>query len=395
MEEKNETKDWKKAGKAALILITAAVAVLAVRRIFFVKKAVEITPLSTVTAARPAVGDLKIETSLVGTGMPGDIYYAIPMTTGKVTKIYVRTGDTVKKGDRICDIDNQKQIDAAKLTMDSAELQIRTVQDSIALAKTNLDRMEELYKTGDISAQNYEQVKSAYDQAVAGLDGAKLQYDGAKLQYDTQVEFATVTAPADGVIETTDMTVDVYATQSSPVAIISGTGRAKVNFNVTDRLLSALRPGDEIRLEKQGSTYTGTISKVSQMPGQTTGLYAVEAELEDGAAIPTGASVKVWFVSEKAEDALLVPTGAVYFDGGHTYLYTVEYDPAKKTEASSAVMDGNRAATVHRLEVVTGLSDAENTQILSGIGAGDEVIITWTAQLYEGARVQVRGGSVQ
>ena len=383
------------AGIILLIVLFAAIAALAVYRIFFIKDKTVATPLSTVTVEHPEKGSIEIETSLVGTRMPGEVYYALPMAAGKVTKIYVKVGDTVKKGDKICDIDNQKQIDAAKLSLDSAELQIRTVEESIELAKTNLERMEALYATGDISAQSYEQVKNSYDQAIAGLDGAKLQYDGAKLQYDTQLEFSTVTALADGVVETTNMTENAYATQSSPVAVISGSGSGRVTFNITDRLLSGVHAGDEVRFEKQGSVYFGTVTEVSQMPGQSTGLYEVKADVEDGGTIPTGASVKVYFVSEKAEDAILVPTGAVYYDGGHTYLYTVSYDGAADDLKDTMVLEGNRPAIVHKNEVLAGLSDSERTQILEGIRTEDEIIVTWTAQLYEGARVQVSGGSAE
>lgn len=357
------------------------------------------------TVANPETGSIEVETSLVGTHMPGELYYALPMTAGKVTKVYVKVGDHVKKGDKICDIDNQKQIDAAKISLDSAKLQIKTVEDSIELAKTNLERMEALYESGDISKQSYEQVKNSYDQAAAGLDGAKLQYDGAKLQYDTQVEFGTVTAPSDGIVESADMTVDTYVSQSSPVAIISGDGSGKVTFNITDRLLSSVKKGDEVRYEKLGSVYEGTVTDVSQMPGQTTGLYEVKASIEDDGAIPTGAAVKVYFVSEKTEDAMLVPTGAIYFDGGHTYIYTVSYPDASAGETDAAlaghtVLEGNRPAIVHKKEVATGLNNAEQTEVLSGLDSEEEIIVTWTAQLYESARVQVlsaanAGGNAQ
>jgi len=402
MNENEVVTEKKRPNKTVIIILAVLAAVLfglVIYRIFFVKKEVDTTPLSTVTVELPQTGSIEVETALVGTRMPGEVYYALPMTAGKVTKIYVKVGDHVKKGDKICDIDNQKQIDAAKISLDSAELQIKTVEDSIELAKTNLDRMEALFESGDISKQSYEQVKNSYDQAVAGLDGAKLQYDGAKLQYDTQVEFGTVTAPSDGVVESTSMTVDTYVSQSSPVAIISGDGSGKVTFNITDRLLSSVKEGDEVRYEKLGSTYFGAVTSVSQMPGQTTGLYEVKASIEDGGAIPTGASVKVYFVSEKTEDAMLVPTGAIYYDGGRTYIYTVSYPDESSEEEKAAleghtVLEGSRPAIVHKKEIVTGLSDADSTEVLSGLEADEEIIVTWTAQLYEGARVQVLSAAV-
>jgi len=401
-ENEKEVKGRSKTVVIILAVLGIITAILVVYRLFFVKKEVDVTPLSTVTTSNPENGTIELETALMGTRMPGEMYYALPMTAGKVTKVYVRVGDHVKKSDKLCDIDNKKQVDAAKISLDSAELQIRTVEDSIELAKTNLERMEALYESGDISKQSYEQVKNSYDQAVAGLDGAKLQYDGAKLQYDTQVEFGTVTAPSDGVVESTDMTEDTYVSQSSPVAIISGDGSGKVTFNLTDRLLSSVKVGNQVRFEKLGSVYEGTVTSVSQMPGQTTGLYEAEASVEDGGAIPTGAAVKVYFVSDKAENVMLVPTGAIYFDGGRTYIYTVTYpEGADSSLDGHTVLEGNRAAIVHKKEIETGLAGSDQTEVLSGIGYDEEIIVTWTAQLYEGAKVQVSaagsnaGGNVQ
>ena len=127
------------------------------------------------------------------------------------------------------------------------------------------------------------------------------------------------------------------------------------------------------------------------MPGQTTGLYLVEADIKDGGAIPTGASVKVRFVSERAENALTVPTDCVYYDGGHTYIYTVTFD--REAGEAASVMEGNAPATVHKIEITTGMADSEKTEVTGGITKDDNIVSTWTAQLYEGAKVQVLGGN--
>ena len=380
---------WGKLGKALLIICAALIVVLAVWRIFFVKKEVDTNPLSTISVTSPAQKNIAVETSLIGMMMPGDVYYVVPKVAGEITKIYVSAGDKVKAGDPICEIDNQKQIDSAKIQLDSAQVQLDAVKDSVAMAKTNLDRMEALYKSGDISAQNYEQVKSGYDQAVAQLSASELQLSAAKLGYDTQVEFSTVTAPASGTVDSTNMTLKGIATQTAQVAVITSDSEGKLQFNVTDRLLKSIEPGDEIRVEKQGEIFSGNVTSKAGMPGQNTGLYLIEAEVDDGGVIARGSSVKVFFVSEKAEDVSSLPTSCIYYDGGKQYVFTITDD----AETSAGVMEGNSAAIVHKVEVQTGLSDGETTEILSGVTAADRVAATWTAQLYEGARVQVLGGA--
>ena len=88
---------------------------------------------------------------------------------------------------------------------------------------------------------------------------------------------------------------------------------------------------------------------------------------------------------------LLVPTDAVTYDGGLTYLYTVTFEDDEDTQ-DAAVSSDNRQATVHKIQVETGLSDGQQTEIISGISDTDQVVVSWTAQLYEGAQVQVLPG---
>ncbi len=393
-ENSGEKNTGRKVWRGLLVLCALALAGGAAYRLTRPEEAVETTPLPTVSVTRPEIASIGIETSLIGQMVPGDLYYVTPKAAGEIREIYVEQGDFVEEGDPICEIDNQKQIDAAKISLDSAQVSVDTYQDSVATAKTNLDRMAALLNTGDISSQTYEQTKAAYDQAAAGLEGAKLQLEAAQLQYDTQVEYATVTAPVSGKIESESMEINALAAQSTQLCVISGDSAKKVQFGVTDRLLPAFSLGETIRVEKQGETYEGTISSISTMVSAASGLYPLEATVADNGAIPAGASVKVYFTSEKAEDVLTVPTDAIYYDGGKNYVYTVsEISKEELSDTGSGtvatVMEGNTPAEVHKIEVETGLSDGERTEIRSGISQEDTVILTWTNQLYEGAQVQV------
>lgn len=378
-------------GRIILILLLVVLAVLVVLRIRKPKDNIVTEPLSTVSTETPSYADIYIDTSLVGTVMPGDVYNIVPKAAGEIREIFVSQGDHVSEGDPICTIDNQKQIDAAKISLDAAQVQVNTLTDSVALARTNLDRMASLRQTGDVSAQTYEQTKSAYDQAVSGLEGAKLQLEGAKLQYDTQVEFATVTAPVSGTVESTSMSINAVASQAAPVAVISSLDVAKLEFSVTDRLLEALYIGSKVQVERQGQSYPAHVTKISRLPDQATGLYLVEAAFDGLQTMARGTSVKVVFVSEKAENVLTVHTDSIYYDGGKSYVYTLSYDEANPEQDESVLIsENNVAGTVHKNEVETGLSDVERTQIVSGITQDDVVIRTWTSQLYEGAKVQAR-----
>ena len=373
-----------------LIVLAVIIALLVVKRIFFSADKIEINPLSTVSVGHAAKGDVSVDTSLIGTVQPGDVYYVVPKVSGELTEIFVNVGDTVNEGDPICTIDNSKSVDAAKIQLDSAAVQISTAEEALKLARTNLDRMNALFQTGDISKQTLEQTQNACDQAQAAFDAAKLQQDAAQLQYDTQVEFSTVTAPVNGTVESTNMSINGLVSSASQVCVISSEGDNKVVFNVTDRLLAAFEPGTAITVTKQGEEYDARVTSVSTLPSAATGLYQIEAAFTKSNPIANGSSVKLTFVAEEREGVLTVDTNDISYDGGLTYVYTLSYnDEDAELAEGSTIGDGNRAGTVHKTEVETGLADNDRTEILSGIDADTLLITSWSSQLYEGAQVQV------
>lgn len=367
----------RRAWRIVLFLCLAIIAASVVLRLMKPEEPMVTVPLSSVSVSEPERGDIEIETSLVGTVMPASVYYVMPKTSGEIREIYVQQGDVVNEGDPICRIDNDDQVEAARIQRDTAQIAVDT-------ARTNLDRMSALLQTGDISRQSYEQTQSAYDQAKAALDAAQLSYE-------TQAEFSTVTAPVSGTVESESMDLNAMASPSVQLCIISGEGARKVQFSVPDRLLSAVSAGTPVHMERQGTSYEGVVTKVEQMPSSQTGLFGVETSIEGADLIAVGSGIKVYFVSEKAEEVLLVPTDAVTYDGGLTYLYTVTFEDDEDTQ-DAAVSSDNRQATVHKIQVETGLSDGQQTEIISGISDTDQVVVSWTAQLYEGAQVQVLPG---
>lgn len=148
--------------------------------------------------------------------------------------------------------------------------------------------------------------------------------------------------------------------------MIAGEGAKSVSFSVTEAVLDQVHVGEQIKIEKNGSDYVGTVTEVNTMVDAATGLFKVKATVEVTEAI-SGSSVKLYITSDKAENVMTVPVDAVYYSNGEPYVYT--YDNG----------------TVHKVTVETGISDDEKMQILSGLSADNEVITTWDPELYEGA----------
>lgn len=346
--------------KSIKVIITAVLVVAAVAlilpRFLKPKEEVVVAALPVVSTENPVMGSLELYTALTGSVEPADIVYVMPKAAGEVTETYVKAGDMVKEGQKLCHIDT-KQVDGAKISLDTAAV---SLQD----ANINVNRMRVLFESGDISAQQFEQVQSSAKMA-------KLQYDGAKLAYDNQVEFSSITAPISGLVESFDAEVHDMVSQQNVLCVISGEGTKAVSFSVTERVMKGLKMGDTVRIEKHGSDYTGVITEVSTMLDAATGLFKVKASLEEAEALATGSQVKLHVTSERADGVMLVPTDAVYYTNGEPRVYTY--------------VDG----VVEEKKIEVGIYDAERAEVRSGLTPEDQVIVTWSSELFSGSKVDL------
>jgi HlyD family secretion protein len=153
---------------------------------------------------------------------------------GRITHLYVKEGDHVKKGQLVATVENvaqeasvtgqQAAISAAKTDINSyiaaektAEANVEHAQADLEQKKLDWDRAQGLYKAGIMAKQDYDAKKAAYDtdvasvaQAVAGLNQAKAQTDSARGHLQTQVatlranqnalDLTQAIAPFDGIV---------------------------------------------------------------------------------------------------------------------------------------------------------------------------------------------------
>lgn len=351
----------KKIGKIVIgVVVAGAFAALIFTRVTRKEPPIEAVPAPTVQIQNPQKGSIILTSELMGTVEPSDVVYVIPKGAGEVLEVYVSMGQTVEKGQELLKIDN-KQLDAAKISLNSAKV-------SLDDAQTSLNRMKVLYDSGDISAQTYEQT-------VKGVELARLQYDSAKLNYDTQLENTIITAPIAGLLENFDVKVHDMVSGGSPVAVISGEGSRSVNFSVTERVMKGLQVGNALTVEKNGTEYSGMITEVGTMVDAATGLFKIKASLEGAEALPSGTMVKLYVTDQKAEDVMTVPVDCVNYSNGDAFIYT--YDAEKGVARKTPIEDG--------------LIDSEKMEVKSGLSYEDQVIVTWTKEIYEGAPVQLAG----
>jgi len=117
-----------------------------------------------------------------------------PQVEGHITKIFVKSGDRVKTGDGLLQIDPLKQ----EATVNSQDAARASQEATLRLAKVNLDRAQKLLEAGVISKMDFDNAQTNYDSAVAQLKALEEQVQ----QQRVELRYYRVSAPMDGIVET-------------------------------------------------------------------------------------------------------------------------------------------------------------------------------------------------
>lgn len=342
----------KKRTKAIGVIMASGIVGLFVYRFLQPEEFAQAVPPPVVETEKPQTGDISLTTSLLGKVEPSDVVYLYPKASGDVMEVTIKAGDMVNQGDVICRIDT-KQVETAKSNLDAAALRL-------SQAQTEFNRQSVLYQAGDISQQAYEQFRDS-------VASAGLQYDQAKFAYETQVSYSQITAPISGLVEICD--IELYDTLSpgSLICVISGEGAQVLSFQTTERIRNYLQEGDAIEAEKEGKRYKGVIREISTMADDVTGLYKVKANMDLDVSLPTGAQVKLYVTCEETKQALTIPVDAIYFEGGEPQIYIYH------------------EGIVHKRQIEMGIYDSERAEVLGGLEKEEDVIVSWSSELYDGA----------
>lgn len=346
----------------AILIVLSVLSFFIVRRIMKPKEEVEGKALPTVTCISMEKGDIAIKEELLGEISAKEQFRLLSKISGEVLEIDKENGSEVKKGERIALLDNQKQIDAAKYSLEQAKAQAQVTRDS-------RDRLATLKESGDISVQDFEA-------ADAQAKAAEAQAKAAKLNYDTQVEFSEITAPADGILQNSILVKGAFIPQGTQLATLMGAGSQQVLFSATEELVKNLSVGQSIMLEKGKESYPGTITEISSVLLPETGLFPVKAEVEN-TDFPEGSKAKISLTKDSRTSVNTLPLNVLYYENGEAFVYVFEGT------------DGNEGL-LRKKKVELGLSGEESAEILSGLSEEDKVVSSWNNEMFDGAKVRLQ-----
>jgi RND family efflux transporter MFP subunit len=252
----------------------------------------------------------------------------------------------------------RQQLDKAMRPFTAEE--IRQQEQVVSQMRAQLAGRQNPYTSADV------------EQAVASLEQARAQLAVAQANYDQTV----LPSPFTGVIGQRLLTVGAFASAQTPILTIVGPS-AEVRITVEEARVGMMRPGQPVQLEAAaypGETFTGRVSTVSPTGDARAHTFEVIIipDNPEGRLMP-GMFAQVRVTAVERNSATLVPKEAVIQQDNQAIVYV-----AAEGRAEQRV-------------VQVGVSDEKNTEILSGIAPGEQVVVVGSYGLRDGQAVQVPG----
>lgn len=281
---------------------------------------------------------------------------------GKIISRNVQTGSVVRAGDVLMSLDPKDIVEQSR----SAQANVDSTLAQLQLAKANLDRYTELYKSQAIPAAVLDQYKTQYDAAKAAYDAAVAQAQ----QSQNALEYTTLTANADGVISAVNAEVGQVVAAGQSVLTLVQTAEFEVVANIPENKISAVQIGQRVLINfwATGNEVTGTVREISPMADPASRTFAVRITLPDVSNVQLGMTASV-FMTQTASNAIVLPLSAIYQTG---------------TDAQVWLVDGGKVS-LRKVEVTA--FDDNNVRV-RGLKSGDTVVIAGVHKLRDGQAVR-------
>ncbi|MEO6130558.1 MAG: efflux RND transporter periplasmic adaptor subunit [Saprospiraceae bacterium] len=275
-----------------------------------------------------------------------------PEVSGRLVQLNIREGGNVSRGTLL-----------AKLYDGDLRAQMNKLDVQLKIAEQTEKRQSELLKIQGISQQEY--------------DLSLLQVQSLKADKDIilqDIRKTEIRAPFSGKLGLKKVSPGAYVTPTTVMTSINQVDKLKVQFNVPERYGPILKNGLSISFTVDGSStnYTASILATEIEIDENTRSLAVRALVnrQDKMLIP-GTFAKVKIVLGENAKALLIPNNAILPLGRKKQIYLFKSGKAVP------------------IDIVTGVRDSTNIQVVSGLKLGDTVITSGILFLRPGIAVEL------
>ena len=310
---------------------------------------------------------------------------AVPRGQGRLEAVYVKLGDSVRRGQAIAKIEDREiveQIKQAEATFAVSEASIRQRQADLKLAQNNMERSKSLYERDLLPRQTFDDTDARYQAAQAQLELSMAQLQQTKSRLDElkiNLSNTVITSPVDGFIG--KRTLDPGASVGVNTSFISVVDIRTVRLviNVVEKDLRRIHQGTPVEVEVDaypGEKFEGRVARLAPILDPATRTAQVEIEIPNSTyRLKPGMYARARFTVEKHDNTLVVPTMAVV-------------DLQGKIGVWQTADEGD---TPVFMPVTTGIEQQDFTEITSGLKEGQRIITTGAGALRPGDRIVLAG----
>ena len=298
--------------------------------------------------------------------------------SGIIDKIYVDYNSVVKKGQVIAELDKTNLISE----LNSAKSNLAGAKSDLDYQRLNYSRIKALHDKGLISDNEYDSAKLSYQQAESTYSMRKEAVSKAQ----TNLSYAIITAPIDGIILSKDVEEGqtVASSYSTPTlfTIAKNLTDMRVVADVDEADIGEVAEGQNVSFTVDAypnETFNGVVTQVRQEATTESNVVTYEVVISapnQDLKLKPGLTANVTINTLERNNILSVPTKALRFTPTKETV-----NPGDKiVDCQGAhkvwVKEGN---TLRAYAVQTGITNGTRTQIISGIKEGANVITELTS----------------
>ena len=359
----------KKISKIWILVLLLAIAAFAFWK-FSGKEKEEVINFSTVK-----VEETTLQNSVTATGTiePVTSVTVGTQVSGIVNKLYVDYNSEVKKGQVIAELDKTNLISE----LNTAKANLSSAQSTLNYQETNYKRYQTLFQKGLVSADDFENAQLSYRQAQDQVAQASENVRRAQ----TNLGYATITSPIDGVVlsKSVEEGQTVAASFNTPelFKIAKDLTNMQVVANVDEADIGGVKAGERVTFTVDAfpdDTFQGTVTQVRQEATTTNNVVTYEVVISapnPQLKLKPGLTASVTIYTFERYGVLSVPSKALRFTPTPETIGKQRKIVDCEGKNKLWTLEGN-VLKAHPVKL--GQSDGTNTEIVSGVSKGMEVI---------------------
>lgn len=292
---------------------------------------------------------------------------------GYITRIHVKVGDRVGKGQLLATISSNDIMAKKAQTV----AMISEAEANLKNAQKDYERFTNLYDQHSASAKELDNVTLQYSSAKSKLEAAQQMRN----EVNAMLAYTTLTAPFAGVVTQKMAEEGSIANPGMPLLTLEQSSDLEISAMIAETDISKVKRGDAatIDIKSSGRTFNGTITEIIPSSQFTGGQYLVKVSIPQNEKknLYSGMYANILIKKDTAttteSKAVLVPLSSLVQNDQLTGVYTI-------SSQNTALLRWVR----------TGKAYGDKVEILSGLGRNEKYIVSAASKLYNGAPVIIK-----